>query len=297
MDRMVDIYPSRIYDRPRLIDRQDPVVYPGRSGPLTADQLAFFEENGYLFLPAFFDEEETARLVDEVNRLCREKAGSTEPEVIREAGGDDVRSIFAIHQSDPVFASLCRDDRLAGVSAQILGSDVYVHQSRINYKPGFRGKEFYWHSDFETWHVEDGLPRMRTVSCSLALSENNPFNGPLMVVPGSHKTYVSCVGATPEQNYTQSLVRQEVGVPDDETMTELVRRHGLVQPTGPAGSVLIFDCNVIHGSGSNISPYPRSNAFFVYNSVENLPVAPFGPETPRPGFLGSRDFTVVNRQP
>ena len=53
------------------------------------------------------------------------------------------------------------------IAEQILGSQVYIHQSRVNLKPGFKGKEFYWHSDFETWHIEDGMPRMRALSCSI----------------------------------------------------------------------------------------------------------------------------------
>ena len=87
------------------------------------------------------------------------------------------------------------------MAEQLLGSRVYVHQSRINYKSGFDGKEFYWHSDFETWHAEDGLPRMRAVSASIALSDNTPLNGPLMLIPGSHRHFVACIGETPDDHY------------------------------------------------------------------------------------------------
>src|SRR3546814_1067980 len=62
-------------------------------------------------------------------------------EVVREPGGDEVRSIFAIHRSDAVFRRLSRDPRIAAMAEQILGSQVYVHQSRINYKKGFRSEE------------------------------------------------------------------------------------------------------------------------------------------------------------
>src|SRR3546814_8501331 len=85
-------------------------------------------------------------------------------------------------------ARLAADDRLAGVARFLLGDDVYVHQSRLNYKPGFVGKEFYWHSDFETWHVEDGMPQMRALSMSILLAPNTVLNGPLMIIPGSHRT-------------------------------------------------------------------------------------------------------------
>src|SRR3546814_3951459 len=86
--------------------------------------------------------------------------GSLE-EAITEPGSDAVRSIFRVHELSDMLGRLASDPRLIHVARQILGSEVYMHQSRANMKPGFKGKEFYWHSDFETWHVEDGMPRMR----------------------------------------------------------------------------------------------------------------------------------------
>src|SRR3546814_1749367 len=100
---------------------------------------------------------------------------------------------------------------------QLLGDEVYISQSRLNYKPGFRAKEFYWHSDFETWHVEDGMPRMRALSISVTLTDNLETNGPLMVMPGSHRTFVACVGATPEDHYKSSLKRQDYGRSEEHT--------------------------------------------------------------------------------
>src|SRR5690606_14457259 len=117
--------------------------------------------------------------------------------------------IFAIHEQSALMHRLASDRRLAGVASFLLDDQVYVHQSRLNYKPGFKGKEFYWHSDFETWHVEDGMPRMRALSISVLLSENTVNNGPLMLIPGSHRTFLSCVGETPENHYKQSLRRQD----------------------------------------------------------------------------------------
>ena len=89
-----------------------------------------------------------------------------------------------MHLISDLIAELVRDPRILDRARQILGSDVYVHQSRVNYMPGFTGKGFYWHSDFETWHAEDGMPSPRAVSISLALTDNYPFNGGLMVMPG-----------------------------------------------------------------------------------------------------------------
>jgi ectoine hydroxylase len=183
---------------------------------------------------------------------------------------------------------------VAGAARQILNSDVYIHQSRINLKKALYGKGFFWHSDFETWHVEDGMPKPRAVSAALALTENNEFNGPVMMIPGSHKQFVSCAGETPDDNYKQSLRRQEAGTPNLDSMERLVERSGIVAPKGKAGGVLFFECNIMHGSTENLSPFPRSNAFYVFNSVENAIGEPFGGRKPRPEFAGERTFTPVS---
>jgi ectoine hydroxylase len=49
----------------------------------------------------------------------------------------------------------------------------------------------------------------------------------------------------------------------------------------------------MHGSGSNITPFARSNIFLVFNSVENALVEPFAASRPRPDFVASRDFTPL----
>src|SRR5690606_32651992 len=122
---------------------------------------------------------------------------------------------------------------------------------------------------------------------------NNEFNGPLMVVPGSHKTYIGCVGETPSDNYQQSLRSQEIGTPDVQSLQKVVDEGGIVAPKGPAGGVVFFDCNIMHASVENLSPYPRSNGFFVYNSVENTLQSPFAAEKPRPLFAAAREVVPV----
>jgi ectoine hydroxylase len=91
-----------------------------------------------------------------------------------------------------------------------------------------------------------------------------------MVIPASHRTYIACVGETPENNYVQSLRQQRIGTPAETMLTSLAKLGGGIKSiTGKAGTVILFDCNLLHGSTGNISPDSRSNAFFVYNSTEN----------------------------
>jgi len=292
MTETIDLYPSRIGGEARILPRKDPVVHgpqPDGSGPLSKDDLASFEGRGFLALQGFLGRDETDDLRAEATALRGRRAGSEAPEVIIEPGSGEVRSVFAIHRSSAPFGALARHPRLLAAVMQILGGPAYVHQSRINYKPAFRGREFYWHSDFETWHVEDGMPRMRAVSASVNLLENRVLNGPLMLVPGSHRHFVSCAGVTPERHYEQSLERQEYGVPEPEILEGLVRRGGIEAPVGPPGSIVLFDCNVMHGSNGNITPWPRSNAFLVFNALDNALVAPFSGQRPRPEHIASRE--------
>lgn len=292
-----DRYPSRQADEPLVMPRQDPVLYGTvGDGPLDTAALMQYEDNGLLHFDSLFDDADLRSWVDELGRLRADEAIKTAPEVIIEPDSRELRSIFAVHKMSDIMRRVAGHPKIVDVVEQLLGGPVYVHQSRINYKGGFRGKEFYWHSDFETWHVEDGLPAMRTLSCSISLTPNTAHNGPLMLIPGSHHRFIGCVGRTPENHYQASLRRQELGVPDDDSLTKLVQDFGIVAPTGPAGSVTLFECNTMHGSNSNITPMPRSNIFIVYNSLENKPVAPFCGQAPRPGFIAEReDFTPARK--
>lgn len=287
---MTDAYPSRQTAEAEMRPRQDPVVHRQWSAdaPVSAEQAAQFDRDGYLVLEEIFSDDEVAFLQRAAGVLLSDPAALDNETIISEPQSKEIRSIFEIHLQNDVMARLAADARLADVARFLLGDEVYIHQSRLNYKPGFKGREFYWHSDFETWHVEDGMPRMRALSMSVLLADNTPHNGPLMLIPGSHQTYLTCVGETPDDHYLSSLKKQEYGVPDEDSLAELAHQNGIVAPTGKPGTVILFDCNLMHGSNSNITPFPRANAFLVYNAVSNKLEKPFGVDKPRPWFLAHR---------
>ncbi len=287
---MQDFYPSRRAIEAEMRPRLDPVVHSDWTddAPITARQAAAFDRDGYMLLENIFSDEEVAFLQRAAGGLLADPEALDSDTIVTEPQSDEIRSIFEIHRQSPVMARLASDARLAGVARFLLGDEVYIHPSRLNYQPGFKGREFYWHSDFETWHVEDGMPRMRALSMSVLLAENTPNNGPLMVIPGSHRIYLTCVGETPDNHYLSSLKRQEYGVPDEDSLAELAHAHGIVAPTGKPGTVILFDCNLMHGSNGNITPFPRANAFLVYNAVSNRLQKPFGVDKPRPWFLADR---------
>ncbi|MEQ9407635.1 MAG: phytanoyl-CoA dioxygenase family protein [Fuerstiella sp.] len=290
--RTTDPYYSRTSSRSETVDRADPVVWGSAAGPLSNSETEQFRQQGFLFYPGLFSGHEVDELLAEAKHLAADwpadRAG-----LVREPDSDVVRSVFRLHRYSDLYRRIFRDERLVGRTRQLLNSDVYVHQSRINYKPALDGREFFWHSDFETWHVEDGMPRMRAVSVSIFLSESHEFNGPLMLIPGSQQSYVRCAGKTPDNHFEESLRRQRFGVPPAEVLEDMVARGGIVAPKGPAGSVVLFECNVMHGSSGNLSPTPRTNLFAVYNSVHNQLVSPFCDQPPRPDYLAEREVVPI----
>ncbi len=279
-------YPSRIFSQEKIIPREEPVVYGAGDSPaiLQPHSLRFFAENGYLVLPGLLADQ-VEELVGDIAKLKSKLYGR--PELVIEPESEQIRSIFSPDLFSDAYYRLAQHDYLKKAAEQILGSDVYIHHARINVKAGLSGKSFPWHSDFETWHTEDGIPRMRIITGWVFLTENNQFNGSLVVIPQSHKHFISCVGKTPHNNFKTSLRKQEIGVPSQEMLTSMVQQFGLAGLYGPPGTVVFHECNLLHGSADNISPLPRTNAFFVYNSVQNQPK---NSKKARPEFLARPYF-------
>jgi ectoine hydroxylase len=256
---------------------------------LTADQLAAYRSDGYLLLEKFFTFDEVDVLGSEFERLVRTKSEAT----IYEAGTGVVRGHHGAHLVNDVFSDLVRLERFLDAAEAVLDSRVYVHQFKINAKRALVGELWEWHQDFQFWRAEDGMPRPRAVNFAIFLDEVTEFNGPLMFVPGSQAEGLVPVDERPGtwKDTLASALRYQVSVSD---LAEATRGRELVAPKGARGTVLMFDCTLLHASAPNMSAHDRRMAIVSYNSVDNalVPVA-----NPRPEFVAARDFTPLDRVP
>ncbi|MGW0393058.1 ectoine hydroxylase [Streptomyces sp. NPDC003042] len=293
-----DLYPTRTVTASAPLPRRHPVVWGSvDDGPLTAGQLAVYERDGFLAFENLLHQDDITACLGEVARLTADPSLRSSGRVVPEPDGGGIRSVFEVHALSDTFRRIVHSPRLAGIARQLLGSDVYVHQTRVNLKAAFDGSGFGWHSDFETWHSEDGMPAPRAFSLTIALTENAPYNGPLLIIPGSHHTFVPSVGETPPDYHRLSLKGRNLpaGPADRSAVTALAQEYGIRQCAGTAGSAVAFDCNCLHASAANVSPFARTNLFIVYNSVENRIGTPYAAPRPRPTYLASRSFTPVPR--
>jgi ectoine hydroxylase len=172
---------------------------------------------------------------------------------------------------------------------------VYVHQFKINAKAACGGEVWAWHQDYVFWLKEDGMPAPRVTNVMVFLDEVNEFNGPLLLIPGSHREGVVDDEGRPAAASGEPAWMANVGAElkyslKRERVAALARRSGIVAPKGKAGSVLFFDANVFHGSAPNMSPFGRAIVISTYNSVENRPMPR---AEPRPEFLAGRDYAAL----
>ncbi len=249
---------------------------------LTQAQHDAFDQDGYLFFPSLFRPEEIQVLQREVPALYAQRR----PENVREKTGDVVRTNFAAHLYSAPFARLARHPRMVEPVKQVLGEDVYMHQFKINGKQAFDGDVWQWHQDYGTWRNDDQMPEARAMNVAIFLDEVNEFNGPLMLIPGSHKLGVL------DAAHDTSTTSYPLWVISSETIKKLVGRGGIVAPKGPPGSMILFHGCLVHASSSNLSPWNRVSVYLSLCAVSNH-IRRFK----RPDYVAHRDFTPIECLP
>ena len=245
---------------------------------LTDAQVARFDEEGYLFLPKLFSRDEAAILRRELPGIFVQDR----PENVREKDGKTIRTAFAVQTYNEAFRRLAHHPRLIEPAMQLLGGPVYIHQFKVNAKAAFDGDVWQWHQDYGTWARDDLMPESRAMNLALFLDDVTEFNGPLLFIPRSHKTGIL------EAGHDRTTTSYPLWTLDHHTVTRLVAEGGLVAPQGPAGSVLLFHCTLVHGSPGNMSPWSRNIVYISVCHVDNH-IRQFK----RPAWIAHRDFTPI----
>jgi len=267
----------------------------GVAEPLGPELVEQYRRDGYVLLPPDFL---PGNVLDVVASVMPDAMAQDTPARILERDGTTVRTVYGLHQTQPAIAELTRLPALLGAVRQLIGDDVYVHQSKVNIKAPFAGDQWEWHQDYIYWLQGDGIQKPDLVNVAVFLDEVTEFNGPLTFVPGSHTGGVlggttvdgMPVGYEDAPAWVATLTANEQFQVSPSVIEDLARSNGLVSPKGPAGSVLMFHPNILHSSAANISPFRRAMLMFVYNGVGNSPHAV---AEPRPAFLADPDAVAL----
>lgn len=262
---------------------------------LTIEQIKSYQVNGFLFVPDYF----TTSVVDEIKMELNKIQEIDSPAKILEKNGK-VRSIFGAEKTSALLRDLSRSQYLVGPSKQLLDSDVYIHQSKFNFKVAFDGDWWDWHQDFVYWHEEDHIPFPNMLTAMVFLDDVNEFNGPLFIIPGSQQYGIvehdrfrlsKIKGQKPEENYMAHVSSDLKYTLDRDQIAQSIKQTSIESIKGKRGSVLFFHCAVFHASCNNLSPWDRCVYMVTYNDVKNAPASP--ELLTRPDFLANRDFSPI----
>jgi ectoine hydroxylase len=252
---------------------------------LTAEEIEAYDRDGFLVFPGLISPAE----IEVLRADLRRTAAIPTEEVVREKSGA-VRTVFRVHDAASPTASLpfqhlATLPRVLRPAQQVLRDDaLYVYHTKCNLKEAIEGEIWQWHQDYGAWSRDNvGTPNMAT--SLLMLDEASEIGGCLYFLPGSHKR-----GLVPPvlDDTTTSYKLWKIPTP---RLLEIMAACGdPVAITGRPGTVVLFNCNLLHGSGHNMSRHSRWHIYTVYNPAANKP----GPvDNPRPEWVVGRNHTPL----
>lgn len=226
------------------------------NGSLSEEQVARFNEDGYLAIPGLFDSEEMD-LLYAIGKADRQLAA--EANARRDTHGGVSKLSLRNDLRDDIYSAFVRCRRVVDSMERLLGGEVYHYHHKMMIKEPFVGGAWEWHQDYGYWYNNGCLfPFM--ASCMIAVDRATKENGCLQVLKGSH-----LMG-----RIEHGVAADQVGA-DLERVNHALERLDLVHCEMEPGTALFFHCNLLHTSDPNKSPNPRWALICCYNAARNDP--------------------------
>ncbi|WP_300032563.1 phytanoyl-CoA dioxygenase family protein [uncultured Roseobacter sp.] len=229
---------------------------------LTPDQIAHYEEHGYLVLENRIPADWLAKIYAEIARFEEEAATMTasnerlDLEDSHTATDPRLRRIKLPHTISDVVRDLMYSDHILAPARDLIGPDLRLHTTKLNMKSAGYGAAVEWHQDYAFYpHTNDDI-----LAIGVILDDMAPENGPLMVYPGSHKGPV--FDHHVDGVFAGAMLPEENGLNPADA----------VQLTGPAGSVSIHHGRIVHGSALNTSDRARRILFYEMMAADAFPI-------------------------
>jgi len=225
---------------------------------LSAEQIAFFHEHGYVAGPKIL----TDRQIDE---LREELVTLTEPghpgsefwyEYNSNESPDPSRILFhalGAWRVAPAFHDVLWNAAFTTPASQLLGGAVRFWHDQLFCKPAMHGGVVAWHQDYSYW---TRTKPMAHLTCWIGLDDSTVDNGCVHYVPGSHRwNLLPITGLAGDMDAIRNVLNSE--------QWQQFNRHVPVELK--AGECVFHHPLTIHGSFENRTANPRRAA--VINSV------------------------------
>lgn len=229
---------------------------------LTQEQKDFYATQGYLMVENVVTPDELARLRAITHALLEDSraVSASDDRFDLDAGhGPDSPRLTRIklpHRQHPYFWDLLRNSGITRVLNDLLGPDTTLLTSKLNTKAPGGGRAVEWHQDWAFYpHTNDDL-----LAFGLMLEDVDEANGPLMVIPGTHRG--------PVLSHHANGVFAGAIDPDDP----LFQPDKAVTLTGKAGSMTVHHARILHGSAPNMSDRNRMILFYEIAKGDAWPI-------------------------
>jgi ectoine hydroxylase-related dioxygenase (phytanoyl-CoA dioxygenase family) len=232
---------------------------------LTKAQIEEYNDVGAIVVPDVLTPDEVRTLSDVTDGFverARNLTGHTDIYDLEDSHTADnprVRRIKTAHLHDPAYAALVRHPKIIAVLQALWGPDIRFDTAKLNMKCAGFGAPVEWHQDWAFYpHTNDNLAAVGVMFDDMAME-----NGPLMIIPGSHK------GPTFDHHADGVFC----GAMDPANRD--VDYGKAIALTGKAGSITVHHVRAVHGSAPNVSDRDRRLLLFQFRAADAWPILGF----------------------
>jgi ectoine hydroxylase len=231
---------------------------------LTDGQKRSYAEDGYLLIEGALADDVVAGLAAVMDEFVARSRGMTQSSVDillapdHTADAPKLRRIPQTVAFHPVFEAFGLHGPLIDIAEDLLGPDIRFHHSKLNFKSPDGGEEVKWHQDIQFWpHTNYG-----PLTIGVYLADVDDDMAPMGVVAGSHR------GPIFELRDAKGGWTGAIG-DEDLKRVDFTRLSWL---TGPAGSITVHNCRMVHGSAANLSSRMRPLLLHTYAPCDAIPL-------------------------
>jgi phytanoyl-CoA hydroxylase len=234
---------------------------------LTDAQFRQFNQNGFIVLRDFADQEKCDAILDVAKVHLKHKIEPIETEIgyggkskeyrtdvadyssMFEEFGTTVRRLRQVYSRDILFKEWMEDTKIRPILQQILNDQVVIstaHHNSIMTKMPYQSTETRWHQDRRYWRYSNN----NLVSIWLALDDEHSENGVLEFIPGSHRMKFGA-DQFDEKDYFLEELDKNIPIIEKKVSTTLEK-----------GDVVLFHSLLLHRANKNDTDKPKIS--FVY---------------------------------
>jgi ectoine hydroxylase-related dioxygenase (phytanoyl-CoA dioxygenase family) len=227
---------------------------------LSQAQIEFYHENGYLGVENVLSPAEVAelqRVTDEFVEMSHQVTQHTDvfdlepghtPEKPR------LRRLKDPIKQHPVYDQALRHQSILDIVEQLIGPGIRTNGNKLNMKSAGFGSAVEWHQDIAFYpHTNDDI-----LAVGIAIDDMMMENGPLMIIPGSHK------GPIYSHHQDGGFVGAVTGAEFELAQAVPIELR--------AGGISIHHARALHASAPNVSNRPRRLLLFQYCSADSWPL-------------------------